>query len=1279
MLYMSISGFFANAACGPKAHSGTAPAFGAPPAANALAQIGIILPLLLILAACPADIIARLDNPLDPKAPSYQGYPTVANADEIEAVTEDGIELVFQHFVISEVLGAEAYHLQISASEIFDGELLYDEDGLTSNAMTGGAVMTPGKTYYWRGRAKKDGKWGLWTEVRGFFVDRNQRGFEPVDGSSTTDTTPTLSWDPEPGTEGYEVQIADSEDGGETASKQSTSDSSYTVATALTNLQTYHWRVRTKDGNGQFGAWSAFMSLSVNWGVVSGLSPADGASTTDTTPTFSWTAVTGADKYEVRIADSTVGLDSMTAHEETGISYTPSTALTNNQTHYWQVRAVDGEGQAGTWSTAHSLQVNIGAVSGLSPAITTDTTPTLSWNAVAGAVRYEVRIADSMVGLDSTTAHEVTASNYTPSTSLTNLQTHYWQVRAKDGNGQFGAWSTAHSLQVNWGAVSGLSPADGASTTDITPEFSWSAVAGATRYEIQIADSAADLSGNPTVDDKNVPGTSYTPTTALTNQQLHHWRVRAVDGDGQPGNWSRTQELNVNFEAVSGLNPTNGSSTTDITPEFSWSAVAGATRYEIQIADSAADLSGNPTVDDKNVPGTSYTPTTALTNQQLHHWRVRAVDGDGQPGNWSRTQELNVNFEAVSGLNPTNGSSTTDITPEFSWSAVAGATRYEIQIADSAADLESNPTVNDKNVPGTSYTPTTALTNLQLHHWRVRAVDGDGQPGNWSRTQELNVNFEAVSGLNPTNGSSTTDITPEFSWSAVAGATRYEIQIADSAADLSGNPTVDDKNVPGTSYTPTTALTNQQLHHWRVRAVDGDGQPGNWSRTQELNVNFEAVSGLNPTNGSSTTDITPEFSWSAVAGATRYEIQIADSAADLSGNPTVNDKNVPGTSYTPTTALTNLQLHHWRVRAVDGEGQPGAWSGTQELNVNFETVSGLNPTDGSSTTNTKPTLRWNAVTGASSYEIQIADSAANLAGSSTADAPGASYTPTTALTNKQTHHWRVRAVDGDGQFGAWSGASSLRVEWGTVSGLNPANGSITTDTTPAFSWNAVAGAAKYQIQIADSEETLEGSPLVDEEVSGTSYTPASALTDNYYQTYHWRVRAMDANGQTGDWHPYSFSILGTGPAGGIVFYDKGYYSDGWRYLEAATSDQGSYQWGGYGTTIGGTQTGIGSGKANTEKIVAKLGDNGGTDYAAKICAELDLGGKDDWFLPSKDELYALYKQRVAVGGFSSDSRWSSSASSEYNSALAWIQFFGSGYHGDILRSDVGMVRAVRAF
>ena len=33
-----------------------------------------------------------------------------------------------------------------------------------------------------------------------------------------------------------------------------------------------------------------------------------------------------------------------------------------------------------------------------------------------------------------------------------------------------------------------------------------------------------------------------------------------------------------------------------------------------------------------------------------------------------------------------------------------------------------------------------------------------------------------------------------------------------------------------------------------------------------------------------------------------------------------------------------------------------------------------------------------------------------------------------------------------------------------------------------------------------------------------------------------------------------YKIGDEGPAGGVIFYDKGEYSDGWRYLEAAPAD-----------------------------------------------------------------------------------------------------------------------------
>ena len=1145
------------------------------------------------------------------------------------------------------VEGAAGYELQIAGSQA--GVETSPATIVAGTSYTPTSALTKGKTHYWRVRAKDGaGQYGYWSGVQSLRVD-----FDAVSGlspSSTTDTTPALSWNAVSGATGYEVQIAESEAGLANSVAIDVTDASYTPATALTNNQTHYWRVRAKDGDGQHGAWSAINSLSVNWGAVSGLSPPDGSTATDTTPALSWNAVPGAAGYEVQIADSEAGLASAQSVEVSAASYTPSTALTNNQTHYWRVRAKDGDGQHGAWSAINSLSVNWGAVSGLSPpdgSTATDTTPALSWNAVSGAAGYEVQIAASTVGLASAQAVEVSAASYTPSTGLTNNQTHYWRVRAKDGDGQHGAWSAINSLSVNWGTVSGLSPS---STTDTTPALSWNAVPGAAGYEVQIADSEGGVANSVAID---VTDASYTPATALTNLQTHYWRVRAKDGDGQHGAWSAINSLSVNWGTVTGLSPSDGSTTTDTTPAFSWNAVPGAAGYEVQIADSEAGLASAQSVE---AGGTSYTPTTALTNNTTHHWRVRAKDGDGQYGTWSAVQSLAVNIGAVSGLSP---SSTTDTTPALSWNAVPGAAGYELQIAGSEAGLASAQAVE---VSAASYTPTTALTNLQTHYWRVRAKDGDGQHGAWSAINSLSLNWGAVSGLSP---SSTTDTTPALSWNAVPGAAGYEVQIADSEGGVANSVAID---VTDASYTPATALTNLQTHYWRVRAEDGDGQYGTWSAVQSLAVNIGAVSGLSPSDGSTATTTTPALSWNAVPGAAGYEVQIADSEGGVANSVAID---VTDASYTPATALTNLQTHYWRVRAEDGDGQYGTWSAINSLSVNWGTVSGLSP---SSTTDTTPALSWNAVPGAAGYEVQIADSEGGVANSVAIDVTDASYTPATALTNLQTHYWRVRAEDGDGQYGTWSAVQSLAVNIGAVSGLSPSDGSTATTTTPALSWNAVPGAAGYEVQIADNRLRVASAQAA--EVSGTSYTPTAALASN--RTHYWRVRAKDGDGQYGDWSAVASIIRNavgdTGPAGGIVFYDKGSYSDGWRYLEAAKSDQATFvEWGGYGTSVGGTSTGIGSGKANTEKIVYKLGSG---NYAARICYDLVLGGHDDWFLPSRDELNELYKQKSTVGGFASPNYRSSSESS---SNYAWEQGFHNGfqYYGN---KNVGShVRAVRAF
>jgi Protein of unknown function (DUF1566) len=171
----------------------------------------------------------------------------------------------------------------------------------------------------------------------------------------------------------------------------------------------------------------------------------------------------------------------------------------------------------------------------------------------------------------------------------------------------------------------------------------------------------------------------------------------------------------------------------------------------------------------------------------------------------------------------------------------------------------------------------------------------------------------------------------------------------------------------------------------------------------------------------------------------------------------------------------------------------------------------------------------------------------------------------------------------------------------------------------------------------------------------------------------------------------------TGPGGGEVFYVAATQQSWGRYLEAAPTD---YQvsgvpkdvpWGCNGTDTGAIDTAIGTGKANTDKILAKCTTiDIAADVANKYSTSTAVAGQ--WFLPSKDELNELCKyarqtgQAVGGGtvcsggsldnGFAAYYYWSSS---ETSPNTAFDRYFYAGGQYNPNKNDTAYVRPVRAF
>ena len=161
----------------------------------------------------------------------------------------------------------------------------------------------------------------------------------------------------------------------------------------------------------------------------------------------------------------------------------------------------------------------------------------------------------------------------------------------------------------------------------------------------------------------------------------------------------------------------------------------------------------------------------------------------------------------------------------------------------------------------------------------------------------------------------------------------------------------------------------------------------------------------------------------------------------------------------------------------------------------------------------------------------------------------------------------------------------------------------------------------------------------------------------------------------------SFKTLAVGykgQGGGIVFYDKGETTDGWRYLEVAPNDQSAGAvWGCKDIQIEPwyQNKNPGGGLANTNDIMSKCKDQ---NSAASICDNLVSGGKTDWYLPNIQELRLVYNNihMQNLGNFNQVYYWSSDSYYNNNATL-----FGMN-GGDQQNYDTqftGSVRAIRRY
>ncbi len=548
-----------------------------------------------------------------------------------------------------EVRGATGYELEIFDTVVDNGRAMeYLHDGLNPNTQ-----------YIYRVRAKNSSGSGKWspTAAKTTLTDMPRNIT-----TSATDTSIEITWDSVAGAIGYEIEIDESV-------VEAVTKSSYTHSGLMPNTS-HKYRIRAKNLDGT-SEWSEYITETTLPSTPTNIN----AVITDLGITVTWDEVEEATGYDIEIDGQVIDNGLSTSYNHTN--------LESNTEYTYRVRAKNDK-LTSFWSSEIKKTTLLDIPDNLQ-GIATSTEITISWDAVVGAIGYDIEVDGQVIdnGLNTIFIH----SRLTPNTE------HTYRVRARSGAGA-GAWSETITKVTSFGIPSNLEAT--ATSTNIT--LIWDEVPGATSYEVFVNGEVID----------NGLSTTYIHD-GLEPNTWHTYRVRAKSGDFA-GDWSD----GITLATLVGI-PTNV--TTEVTSTMitiSWDSVIGATGYDIEVDGLIID-SGE---------STTYIHGGLLPNT-VHSYRVRAKNDNGT-SDWSSklimitAPDIPKNLKAVA--------ITTEIT--ITWDEVEGAEGYDIEVDGLVIeDIQDLSYIHEELEPNT------------WHIYKVRAKNSGGT-SEWSEELQKNTNPE---------------------------------------------------------------------------------------------------------------------------------------------------------------------------------------------------------------------------------------------------------------------------------------------------------------------------------------------------------------------------------------------------------------------------------------------------------------------------------------------------------------------------------------------------------
>ncbi|MCI0380716.1 MAG: hypothetical protein L0215_24290 [Gemmataceae bacterium] len=452
---------------------------------------------------------------------------------------------------------------------------------------------------------------------------------------------------------------------------------------------------------------------------------------------------------------------------------------------------------------------------------TSDNTPTIKWDAIVGATKYDLWVDNLSTGTSQFIRQQnLTATSFTRALALPLGSYRAW-VRALDDDGDTSAWSPPYTFTLTPPSIPTLT-GPLSFTTDRTPEFAWTGEPNAARFDLWV--DSLSTGQSQVIRQQNLTTTTFSPATNLAYGNYRFW-VRAFNSTNDSAGWSVAK----NFSLVPALPPTVTApgNTTDPTPTFEWTAGPEAVRFDLWVNNLTTGQS--QVIRQTNLTASPFTPVAPLTVSSSYRVWVQAFNSANEAGPWSQPHDFFLDTTAPAIPTLTGPATpTANLKPTITWTDV-GAHHYDLWV-DYTTTGQSQ-IIRQQNLTTNSFTP---IGNLQLGSYQawVRSFDVNGLTRGWSVMRTFTIVVPGTPTLIGPSGT-TVDTTPTFDWSAIADAAKYDLWVNNRTTGQS--QVIREQNLATDSFTPSTALALGSYRFW-VRAINAAGNAGAWSGFMDFTI-----------------------------------------------------------------------------------------------------------------------------------------------------------------------------------------------------------------------------------------------------------------------------------------------------------------------------------------------------------------------------------------------------------------------------------------------------------